>query len=72
MRRCLGTQNPIQDHLQKGLEHEGVQSLRFQTPLKDFSLCFPDAGASPRTERDPELRVKIVESTRDFADDPVV
>ncbi|CAL1162636.1 unnamed protein product [Cladocopium goreaui] len=24
-----------------------------------------------RTERDPELRVKIVESTRDFADDPV-
>ena len=24
-----------------------------------------------RTERDPELRVKIVESTRDFADDPI-
>ena len=23
VRRCLGTQNPFQNHLQKGLEHKG-------------------------------------------------
>ena len=35
-----------------------------------FFGWYPKVGS--RTERDPELRVKIVESTRDFADDPVV
>ena len=24
MRRCLGTQNPLQNHLQEGLEHKGM------------------------------------------------
>ena len=47
------------------------KSLRKDTP-EGVQFCFPEAGALPRTERDPELRVKIVESTRDFADDPVV
>ena len=75
MRRCLGTQNPIQDHLQKGLEYEGYVPeeghCRKGTPERVL-FCFQETGARPRTERDPELRVKIVESTRDFADDPVV
>ena len=27
VRRCLGTQNPLQNHLQKGLEHRGNKKL---------------------------------------------
>ena len=27
VRRCLGTEKPLQNHLQKGLEHKGIKNL---------------------------------------------
>ena len=35
--RCLGTQNPLQNHLQKGLEHKGLVFLQKKIRKK----CIP-------------------------------
>ncbi len=55
MRRCLGTENPLQNYLQKGLEHKGITSKPGLNPKSCYSRInyasdgcwkFPDPSSS--------------------------
>ena len=38
VRRCVGTQNPLPNYSQKGLEHKGILILAFCQPVSNASL----------------------------------